>query len=113
MGWQLGDEPLNWELREQMVEINKSLDEETWHWAKQPSGAVSLPDFIQLRAKGEAMTANGHVYLKTPGPDPELIALFQKRMNDAYKTMEEEITKKLYSGSSLDDDFGLAKAAQR
>ena len=43
-----------------------------WHWAKQPSGSVRLPDFIQKRAKGEALMVNGHVYLKAPGPDPEL-----------------------------------------
>jgi hypothetical protein len=108
MSWELRDEPLNWELREQMVEINKSLDEETWHWAKQPSGAISLPDFIQLRAKGEAKMANGHVYLKKPGADPELVNLFKQRIADAEKLMDEEITKKLYAGT-----FGFSKAVQR
>jgi hypothetical protein len=94
--------------------------EAEWYWAKQPSGSISLPDFIQLRAKGEAKMADGHVYLKKPGADPELVELFkqriadahvylknpgpdpeltqlmQKRMNDAYKAIEESISKSLY-----------------
>jgi hypothetical protein len=52
-------------------QVNAALKEraDEWHWAKQPSGSISLPDYIQLRAKGEAKMANGHVYLKKPGPD--------------------------------------------
>lgn len=91
------DNPFGW----------KTSDE--WHWAKQPSGSISLPDFIEMKAKGEAKTHNGHVYLKKPGSDPEMQALMAKRKNDANKAMEESITKKLYAASSLDDNFGLAK----
>ena len=76
-----------------------TVDESQWHWAKQPSGSISLPDFIQLRAKSEAKMANGHVYLKEPGPDPELTALFKKRMNNATKAMNEAFTKNLYEGN--------------
>ena len=68
----------------------------SWHWAKQPSGSISLPDFIQLRAKGEAKTHNGHVYLKKPGPDSELQALLQQRIEEAQAIMNDAITKKLY-----------------
>ena len=99
---------MEWELRQQVVEINKSLDEDTWHWAKQPSGSISLPDFIQLRAKGEAKTHNGHVYLKKPGPDPELIALFNKRIEEASKVMAANINKSIY-GEGTGSSFGLAK----
>ncbi len=62
-----------------------------------------------MQARGEAKVINGHVYLKKPGPDPELQALLQQRMKEAQAAMNAEITKKLYAGSSLDDDFGLAK----
>jgi hypothetical protein len=103
------DETFDWELRGQIVAINKSLDEGQWHWAKQPSGSISLPDFIQLRAKGEAKMADGHVYLKKPGANPEIMVLLQQRIKDAELAMQTEITKKLYESSSLDDNFGLAK----
>jgi hypothetical protein len=70
--------------------------EDQWHWAKQPSGAISLPDFIQLRAKGEAKMADGHVYLKKPGADPELANFFKQRIADAEKQMKDAMTKSLY-----------------
>lgn len=84
----------------QVVEL--AANDDQWHWAKQPSGSISLPDFIQLRAKGEATVINGHVFLKKPGPDPEIQALLVKRMNDAYdayKVMQESMTKSLYEGN--------------
>ncbi len=99
---------MDWELRQQVVEINKSLDEDTWHWAKQPSGSISLPDFIQLRAKGEAKTHNGHVYLKKPGPDLELVELFKARIKAAEKQMQDAMTQSLYGDDPLDHKGGLA-----
>jgi hypothetical protein len=73
--------------------------EAEWYWAKQPSGSISLPDFIQLRAKGEAKMADGHVYLKKPGSDPELHALLNERMLDTQKRMADAMTKNLYDDS--------------
>ena len=88
------DEEWNYDFwRSQSVVANDNND---WHWAKQPSGAVSLPDFIQLRAKGEAKMAGGHVYLKKPGADPELVNLFRQRIAEAEKQMKDAMTKNLY-----------------
>ena len=68
-------------------------DEDEWHWAKQPSGSVRLPDFIQKRAKGEALMVNGHVYLKAPGPDPDLVKLFNQLFNQRIKQAQEAMQK--------------------
>jgi hypothetical protein len=79
------EETFNWKTS--FVEARES----EWHWAKQPSGAISLPDFIQLRAKGEAKMTDGHVYLKKAGSDPELVNLFRQRIA--------AMTKSLYEGT--------------
>jgi hypothetical protein len=86
-----------WVIRPGYVDLAK----EEWHWAKQPSGSISLPDFIQLRAKGEAKTINGHVYLKKPGPGLELVELFKARIKAA-------MTQSLYGGDPVDHKGGLA-----
>ena len=73
------------------------LYEETgWHWAKQPFGSVRLPDFIQKRAKGEALMVNGHVYLKAPGSDPDLVKLFNQRIKETEEAMQKAIADQLY-----------------
>lgn len=77
---------------------------ETQHWSRQEPGVISVPDFIKLRASGNAMTRNGFVYLKKDGPDPELEALLHERIIQASKIMEDAITESLYgegNGSSL------------
>ena len=96
------DNPFGWKTS--YVEV---LEDE-WHWAKQPSGSISLPDFIQLRAKGEAKTHNGHVYLKKPGPDLELVELFKARIKAAEKQMQDVMTQSLYGDVPVDYKGGLA-----
>ena len=73
---------------------NPELDE--WHWSRQAPNSIPVPDYIQLRASGKAMTKDGLVYLKCPGPDPALTALLHKRLNDAFAKMEESMSKNLY-----------------
>ncbi len=85
----------------------EQLTKDDWHWSKQVPGTIPLPDFIQMQAKGEAKIINGHVCLKKPGPDPELVELFKKRIADAEKQTAEMIAKNLYEGT-FDTKGGLA-----
>lgn len=76
------------------------VDWKNEHWSRQKPGSISLPEFIQKRAKGEAAMFKGRVYLKKPGPDPELQALLHSRINTAAKVMAKNIVKTLYGNKS-------------
>ena len=68
---------------------------ELWHWGK-PKQPLSLPDYIKMSAAGDAKLINGVVHVKTEGPDPVIF----DRMNDAFKVMNDAITKDLYEGNT-------------
>jgi hypothetical protein len=71
------------------AELNRVLEKDQWHWSPQEPGSISLPDFIRMRANGEAKMANGTVFLKKPGPDLELVKLFEARIQAAQAAMNE------------------------
>jgi hypothetical protein len=93
---------VEWELKQFTLEMEKAVH---WHWSRQPAGSISFPDFIQKRANGEAKMDNGVVYLKKPGPDPELVTLLNAKMNEATKALSD--AKDLYERA--EDDIGILK----
>lgn len=72
------------------------------HWAR-PDKPLTLPDFIEMSAKGEARMVNGVVHVKKDGPDPVLFA----RMNEAIKEIQKSVEKNFYEGTGQVD--GLSK----
>jgi len=70
-------------LHTEIVEL--SSNNKAWHWSRQEPGSISVPEFIKLRASGNAMSKDGIVYLKKNGPDPGLWGLLDDRVRQAYR----------------------------